>query len=104
MNPRRRGLALLAFAALAVAGARAQDAGPRGASGTGLEVTTYTIDCGGGRSTGSTYVLVGSVGQPDADPLHPATGGSYTLVGGFLTDAAPSPPGTDPLFANGFEG
>lgn len=104
MNPRRRGLALLAIAGLAVAGARAQDAGPQGASGAGLAVTAYTIDGGGGRSTGSSYVMVGSVGQPDADPLHPATGGSYTLVGGFLSDAAPSQPGTDPLFADGFEG
>jgi hypothetical protein len=103
VSPRIATLALLAIAGLAVAGARARDAGPQGASGAGLEDTAYTVDGGGGRSTGSRYALVGSVGQPDTDPLHPASGGGYSLVGGFLSDSAPSQPGTDPLFVDGFE-
>lgn len=94
-------LLMLATAGLAIAGARAQDAGPQG---TGLEVTAWSIDGGGGRATGSRYVLFGSAGQADAEPLHPAGGGSYSLVGGFLPAATPDNAEADPLFADGFEG
>jgi len=40
----------------------------------------YTIDGGGGTSSGGSYTLSGTIGQPDAGTL---TGGSYTLQGGF---------------------
>jgi hypothetical protein len=40
----------------------------------------FTIDGGGGTSSGGTYTLSGTIGQPDAGTL---TGGSYTLQGGF---------------------
>jgi len=40
----------------------------------------YTIDGGGGTSSGGPYTLSGTIGQPDAG-VH--TGGPYTLVGGF---------------------
>jgi hypothetical protein len=40
----------------------------------------YTIDGGGGTSTGGVYSVSGTIGQPDAGVL---TGGNYTLVGGF---------------------
>ena len=40
----------------------------------------YTIDCGGGRSSGGTYALVGTIGQPDAAY---SSGGNYELLGGF---------------------
>jgi hypothetical protein len=40
----------------------------------------YTIDGGGGTSSGGPYTLTGTIGQPDAG-VH--TGGNYTLVGGF---------------------
>jgi hypothetical protein len=40
----------------------------------------YTIDGGGGTSTGGPYVLTGTIGQPDADW---AVGGVYELLGGF---------------------
>ena len=39
-----------------------------------------TIDGGGGTSTGGAYALSGTVGQPDVGR---ATGGNYTLAGGF---------------------
>ena len=42
----------------------------------------YTIDGGGGVSSGGTYTLSGTIGQPDAGVL---TGGPYTLSGGFWT-------------------
>ncbi len=40
----------------------------------------FTIDGGGGASTGGVYALSGTIGQPDAGTL---SGGSYTLEGGF---------------------
>jgi len=40
----------------------------------------FTIDGGGGTSTGGVYSVSGTIGQPDAGTL---SGGSYTLVGGF---------------------
>lgn len=42
----------------------------------------FSIDGGGGISTGGSYSLVGTIGQPDAGKL---TGGNYTLDGGFLS-------------------
>ena len=40
-----------------------------------------TIDGGGGVSTGSTYQVSGTIGQPDASGT--MSGGNYTLTGGF---------------------
>lgn len=40
----------------------------------------YTIDGGGGTSSGGPYTLSGTIGQPDAG-VH--QGGSYSLMGGF---------------------
>ena len=40
----------------------------------------FTLDGGGGSSTGGAYTLEGTIGQPDAGVL---SGGSYTVQGGF---------------------
>ena len=40
----------------------------------------FTIDGGGGTSTGSVYSVSGTIGQPDAGHM---SGGSYTIDGGF---------------------
>ena len=40
----------------------------------------YTVDGGGGTSTGGAYSLSGTVGQPDAGLM---SGGAYSLAGGF---------------------
>jgi hypothetical protein len=40
----------------------------------------YTIDGGGGTSTGGVYSVTGTIGQPDAGVM---SGGNYTVVGGF---------------------
>jgi hypothetical protein len=40
----------------------------------------YTIDGGGGTSSGGVYTLSGTIGQPDAGTL---SGGNYVLEGGF---------------------
>ena len=44
------------------------------------EISWYTIDSGGGQSSGGDYVLVGTVGQPDASV---SSGGDYALNGGY---------------------
>ena len=50
-------------------------------SGGGYDLTWSTIDSGGAMfSTGGTYSLGGTIGQPDAGSM---LGGSYSLTGGF---------------------
>jgi hypothetical protein len=44
------------------------------------ELSWYTIDGGGGRSTGGLYTLTGTIGQPDAAY---SSGGNFELLGGF---------------------
>jgi len=45
------------------------------------EIVNFTINGGGGTSTGGDYQLFGSIGQTLTGTL---TGGSYSLEGGFL--------------------
>jgi hypothetical protein len=61
-----------------------------------FSVNWFTIDGGGGVSTGGVYALSGTIGQPDASG--PLTGGSFTLIGGFwgLSSVAQTP-GAPPL-------
>src|SRR5258705_7392688 len=40
----------------------------------------FTIDGGGGTSTGGVYTVSGTIGQPDAGHM---SGGNFTLDGGF---------------------
>ena len=40
----------------------------------------FTIDGGGGTSSGGSYTLSGTIGQSDAGVM---TGGNYSLIGGF---------------------
>ena len=42
----------------------------------------YSIDGGGGTSSGGNYTLTGTIGQPDAGA---SAGGNYTLTGGFMS-------------------
>jgi hypothetical protein len=41
----------------------------------------YKVAGGGGTSTGGTYQVSGTIGQPDAGG--PMTGGNYSMTGGF---------------------
>ena len=50
------------------------------AAANGLAVPWSTVDGGGGTSTGGSYALSGTIGQPDAGTM---SGGQYTLAGGF---------------------
>lgn len=56
-----------------------------GQGGAGYDLSWWTVDGGGGESSGDDYALAGTVGQPDAATL---TGGDYSLVGGFWAGAA----------------
>jgi hypothetical protein len=47
-------------------------------------INWYTIDGGGGTSTGGVYSVSGTIGQPDAGNL---SGGEYKVVGGFWSFA-----------------
>ena len=44
-------------------------------------VDWFTIDGGGGTSSGGSFSVTGTIGQPDAG--QPLSGGPYSLVGGF---------------------
>jgi hypothetical protein len=44
-------------------------------------INWWTIDGGGGTSTGGVYSVRGTIGQPDASKA--MTGGNYSLTGGF---------------------
>lgn len=59
---------------------------------------TYTIDWykiagGGGTSTGGTYQVSGTIGQPDASANNAMSGGNYSLTGGFWSLYAVQTPG-----------
>src|SRR3954470_7415610 len=40
----------------------------------------FTVDGGGGTSTGGVYSVTGTIGQPDAGTM---SGGTFSLTGGF---------------------
>ena len=52
------------------------------ASAQDFSIDWFTIDGGGGTSTGGVYSLSGTLGQPDANQT-PMTGGNFSLVGGL---------------------
>ncbi len=54
------------------------------------EVSWYTIDGGGGTSTGGLFELSGTIGQHDAGAT--LSGGSFELSGGFWPGVALAPP------------
>lgn len=65
--------------------------------GAQYAIDWFTIDGGGGASTGGQYLVTGTIGQPDAGKL---SGGTFTLEGGFWPGVlvAPSPGGAPSLF------
>jgi hypothetical protein len=54
----------------------------------------FTIDGGGGTSTGGVFALSGTIGQPDAGQM---TNGPYSLAGGFWGVVALQTAGAPPL-------
>jgi len=51
------------------------------ASAQSYSIDWFTIDGGGGTSTGGVYSVSGTIGQPDAGPT--MTNGQYSVTGGF---------------------
>ena len=56
-------------------------AGLLSASAQPYTIDWWTVDGGGGTSTGGVYSVSGTIGQPDAGPT--MSGGNYTIDGGF---------------------
>ena len=54
---------------------------PVAATAQTYSIDWYKISGGGGTSTGGTYQVSGTIGQPDASGA--MTGGSYSMTGGF---------------------
>jgi len=86
-----RSSVLILAAALATVSSAAPPDGPELRS---------SVLAGGGASAGGDYVVHGTVAQPDDDPLHPATGGPWSVVGGFWVTVSDQPQG---LFSDSFE-
>jgi hypothetical protein len=61
------------------------------ALGQSYTIDWYKIAGGGGTSTGGTYQVNGTIGQPDASGA--MTGGNYSLTGGFWSLSAVQTPG-----------
>ena len=64
----------------------------------GYNLSWFTVDGGGGSSSGGPYALSGTIGQPDVGAL---SGGSYALAGGFWPGASFTPPGPPVPFCSG---
>jgi len=60
------------------------------ANGLDYTLPWWTADGGGGTSSGGSYTLSGTIGQPDAGLLQ---GGEYTLGGGFWGGGILTTPG-----------
>lgn len=46
-------------------------------------ITSFTVDGGGGASSGGAYAVTGAIAQPDANTA--STGGVYAISGGFFS-------------------
>ena len=55
--------------------------GLRLACAQSFSIDWYSVDGGGGTSTGGVFTVSGTIGQPDAGG--PLTGGNFSLTGGF---------------------
>jgi len=80
----RRGILVAVLATLLVSGAVLALA----ASSSGYSLNWFTVDGGGGASTGGGYSVSGTLGQPDAGHL---SGGGYSVQGGFWGGAVAAP-------------
>jgi hypothetical protein len=56
--------------------------GARAAGAAGFTIPWWTVDAGGGQSSGGSYAVSGTIGQPDSGST---AGGQYAVNGGFWT-------------------
>ncbi|MCC6190695.1 MAG: hypothetical protein IT318_16825 [Anaerolineales bacterium] len=73
-------LAAVVLCLLAGSAPRSVLAAPEGSSGGPYVLDWWTVDSGGGTSTGGIYSLQGTIGQPEAGR---AACGPYRIGGGF---------------------
>ena len=64
--------------------------GAAGSAKAQLAINWYTVDGGGGTSSGGTLVMNGTIGQPDAGA--PMTGGTLAVTSGFWTGTEQATP------------
>lgn len=57
-----------------------------------FKIDWHSIDGGGGTSSGGSFSLNGTIGQPDAS-AQPMTGGTFSITGGFWSLFAVQTPG-----------
>jgi hypothetical protein len=66
------------------------------ANGQSFSIDWYTVDGGGGTSTGGVFTVSGTIGQPDAGG--PMAGGNFSVTGGFWALYAVPTPGAPTLW------
>ncbi len=79
----RHAAAITSAATLAAASTLIARSAP--SAGGPFELVQYTVDCGGGTSTGGVFEMSGTIGQSDASPA--SVGAAYQLTGGFFAGA-----------------
>ncbi len=81
------GVMAVFFAAIAAPGDNYDpERSERTTAAGGFDLTWFTVDGGGGTSSGGDFVLSGTIGQPDAGDL---AGGDFVLRGGFWQLSGP---------------
>jgi len=67
--------------------------GAMAAGAAGFTIPWWTVDAGGGQSSGGDYAVSGTIGQPDSGST---AGGQYAVNGGFWNPSGEyNPPGND---------
>jgi hypothetical protein len=96
-------LSLLAcLPALSQAPVNAPAVAPAAGEGSTYAIDRWTVDGGGGQSSGGSFAVSGTIAQPDSDPLQPSTGGNFAVTGGFWPGLARGDAAVE-VFADGFE-
>lgn len=75
---------------------------PAAGEGSTYAIERWTVDGGGGQSSGGSFAVSGTIAQPASDPLQPSTGGNYAVTGGFWPGLARGAAAVE-VFADGFE-
>jgi len=64
-------------------------------AGSGFAVPWWTVDAGGGQSSGGAYTVTGTLGQPDSGTM---AGGDFRVNGGFWNTEGASLPSDHELY------
>lgn len=75
---------------------------PSTGEGSSYAIERWTVAGGGGKSSGGSFAVSGTIAQPDSDPLQPSTGGTFAVTGGFWPGLRRRDAASE-VFADGFE-